>query len=189
MSYTVSEVSICNQALTELGADPIASLNEQTSRAIRCNAVFDNLRRELLAVFPWSFATKRVELPQNTEAPLFGYQYQYTLPSDCMYLWEVYEDENHQKVGNQIQSNRPTCKVTYIYDNADTAQWSPTFVSVFVAALRYKLTYSITNSGSEQERAKAAFIEKLEAARFLDTSESTQGNFAEHDDVLLNARY
>lgn len=52
------------------------------SRAIE--AIYDGLLDTLLRTYRWSFAIKRAQLALLSSEPLFGYQFQYQLPSDCI---------------------------------------------------------------------------------------------------------
>lgn len=59
---TPSDVAICNLALTQLGANTIASLAEGTETARKCNAIYTLIRDAALRAHPWNFAIKRVDL-------------------------------------------------------------------------------------------------------------------------------
>src|SRR5690606_7797987 len=89
-------VSICNMALGELGINAITSLDQATADARLCNRFYEQTRDEVLRAHPWNFAIKRVNLSAISTAPVFGWLYQYQLPSDYLRLiqlngWE--EDE------------------------------------------------------------------------------------------------
>ena len=189
MSFTVSEVSICNQAMVELGAHTFSSFSELTTEAIACNNIFDNLRREILGSHPWNFAMKQVELAENATAPLFTYNHQFTIPSDLLRMWQVIDDGDFRIVGDQLLTDNTTCKIVYVYDNTDVTTWSPQFVTLFVAAIVYKLSYAITASSSQQERSYLIYKEKLQTAKTINASEDVQNTFGQFDSLLLNSRY
>ena len=59
-------VTICSNALLELGADPINSLEEGTKFARLCANLYPSLRDDVLRAHYWKCATKRVTLsPQH----------------------------------------------------------------------------------------------------------------------------
>ena len=88
---TVSEVKICNLALSNLGArSRIESLTENSTEAKECNLWYDFAREAALEAFDWNFATKRLTLATDVEAPPdneWSYRYQY--PSDCVSAREI----------------------------------------------------------------------------------------------------
>ena len=66
-----NEVTICNAALIALGAQPIASLIENTPRAIQCNALYAVARDEVLRAHPWNcLVTSRGAVPAECCAAL-----------------------------------------------------------------------------------------------------------------------
>ncbi len=80
----VSEVSICNLALTKMGADRITSLTDDNPEANAMNAVFASMRDLELRTHTWNFATERAQLSALSEAPTWGFARQFQLPSDCL---------------------------------------------------------------------------------------------------------
>lgn len=189
MAYTVSEVSICNQAMVELGANTFSSRTEQNSEAIACNNVFDNLRRELISSHPWNFAMKQVELAESASTPVLQFDHQFAVPSDRLRLWKVLDDGNYRDMENLILTDKTTCKIVYIFDNTDVTTWPPYFISLFVAALVAKLAYPITESGAQSERAHAVFEKKFQTAKTINATEDIQNTYGQFDSLLLNSRY
>lgn len=98
----VSKVEICNFALQELGSGTITSLNEGTAAANECNLRYDSCRRALLSMHQWNFAIKRASLNKQVTTPTFGYNYQYTLPTDFLYLVMTGLEEQHQGFAGQV---------------------------------------------------------------------------------------
>ena len=89
----VAPIDICNAAIVRVGGQMITSLTENSPTAIACNSQYDIVRRDLLRSHPWNFAIKYASLPQNTETPIFGYDYSYALPSDCLRVLETADQE------------------------------------------------------------------------------------------------
>jgi hypothetical protein len=67
-----SAEAICNEALQELGEQPITSLSDTTKRAEACNLIYASERDRLLKSHPWKFALRRVKtsLNENTRFTL-----------------------------------------------------------------------------------------------------------------------
>jgi hypothetical protein len=80
----VSDVDICNRALIRIGQKQlIASRTEDSVPAQLCDALFDQVRDEVLEAFPWPILTKHATLAQLTSTRS-GWAYAYALPVDCL---------------------------------------------------------------------------------------------------------
>jgi hypothetical protein len=84
-----SKVSIANLALSLLGDVRIISLSDAHETAKKVNAVFDLKVEELISMYPWNFAKKRLELAKLEDGPLFGWLNAFALPSDLLRLLEI----------------------------------------------------------------------------------------------------
>jgi hypothetical protein len=76
-------ITICNLALGELRAPPIADIDEATTEARECSRFYQHCLDLLLERFDWSFATRIATLAQrlaNDRASEWAYSY--TLPAD-----------------------------------------------------------------------------------------------------------
>lgn len=97
----LTKIDICNHALLKVGADTISSLDtnpnesEGTNRkASLCSILFDQALDETLRMYPWNCVTKRQQLTQLSEAPVFKYKYQYQLPGDFCRLISLYDNKD-----------------------------------------------------------------------------------------------
>ena len=68
MSFKVpiSDVLIWNKALQMLPAEPVASIVEQSLEARECRRAYKPLVAELLEMYHWGLATRRVALAVGT---------------------------------------------------------------------------------------------------------------------------
>lgn len=137
---TVSEVSICNLALSRIGGATIQSLTEQSAEALACNIFYDRTRRTVLRSHPWSFATVVVPLAQLSEAE-DGWDYAYEKPSDCLRIIGIPDDNGDlDKVdfelrGESILTDWEYASLRYIKDITDTTR----FDEQFIEAMSYRL--------------------------------------------------
>lgn len=189
MAYSISKVAICNIALVSLGADTINSLTEQTSTAIACNAMFDTVRRDLLRKHPWNFAMKQQELARSVTTPVFGYAYQYQLPSDCLRVWRVLDNDDFKVQGSYIHTDAETCFVEYVYDVEDVSRWDASFIDLMAAAMAASIAFPVTESAAKEDRARAVFKDKFTTAKAVDASEDIQPEMGMYADTLINVRY
>ena len=188
MSFSLSEVDIVNHALVELGAQTISSLSASAPQAVASNAIYNHTRRELLRKSAWNFALVKIELGQSTDVPIFDYQYKYALPSDCLRVWKVYGDSDFKVVGGYIESNLSSCKLEYVKDETDPNRWDSLFTQLMMASIKAKLTYNLTKSTSAKAEAYNELARLLKEAKFIDSSEDIQDDYAKYDNALVNAR-
>jgi len=81
----MSEVSICNTALSHIRAGGINSLTESSAQAQQCALLYPQTRDQVLVAAPWGFAHKIDTLAVLT-ATVFNWAYLYQYPSDCMHI-------------------------------------------------------------------------------------------------------
>lgn len=184
-----SAVEISNIALVGLGANTISSLTDNSSQALTVNTVWDQCRRALLRLHPWNFATKRVELPQDVTAPVFGYQYAYQLPADNLRLLEVHRNNQYKVEGNRILTNSISCQIKYIFDATDTSLWDAAFSELMAAKLRYEISYTITRDKESTNQSFNLYQDKLTAAQYVDASEDISDPIGEADNTLIQSRF
>lgn len=84
---------ICNLALTHLGQSKIASLNDNSENARKCNLIFGNCAKEVLREAWWNFSTVVALLVLNSDQTtnaVPGWNYVYDLPTNCLLVRKVY---------------------------------------------------------------------------------------------------
>ena len=100
MSDVVTD--IFNNALIEAGVDEtISSAEESSVSATRCRRIYDVTKRETLSSYPWSFATKLVNIAkiESTEAPV-GFSYAFAYPSEALRVLNTYLSEGDYRSKN-----------------------------------------------------------------------------------------
>lgn len=86
MSEDLSEVKVCNLALSYLGESPITSLDplvDSSLTASLCARFYPTTRDDLLGRRAWSFATKRKTLIA-VDSEWTEWNYAYGVPADCL---------------------------------------------------------------------------------------------------------
>lgn len=79
-----TKLTICNDALLMLGAAEMTSFTEGTDSAKICDRLYDDLKKYILSIYPWSFAKKKVQLARISDTPTTEWLYAYALPSDMI---------------------------------------------------------------------------------------------------------
>jgi hypothetical protein len=185
----VSEVAICNSALIKLGVETITSLNDNSRQALLCKEQYPKIRNKLLYSHPWNFAMKRAKLVATATAPVYEFSYQYTLPSDCLRIWDTQygpSTDFYQREGDFLYSNYSDVAIRYIALIADTTKYSPTFDECCALMLAIDLEYSLVQSNSFKNTLLQELQVELRDSRSFDAQENP--SYPYQEDVFLNAR-
>ena len=184
----VSAVSIANSALVKLGADRISSLTQETRAAQLINAIYDQVRDQVLRDHPWNFALTRVTLAPNSTTPAFEYLYTYDLPSDCLKAYRTYPDTIDWVVeGRTILCNEAEeLNLQYVYRHEDESSWSADFAEAFAWKLAAETAYALTQSSTKEAACAQGYVRALAEARSMDGMEGTLRGL--QADTWLDAR-
>lgn len=152
-----SQIDICNEALSRLGANRIASFDDGTIESIECGARFNIISKQVQSRGPWMSNKLRVQLPQLIKAPTFGFTYAYQLPINplCLRPLKINEDQvgqvDYQIENNLLLCNEPSVSILYIGLLTDTTQFDPyleeSIVDFLVAGMTKKFTGSMQEVG------------------------------------------
>ena len=184
---STGEIRICNSALIKIGVEPIVSFSEQTKAARFCNIQYETIRDELLSAHYWNFAMARVALAQVSTPPLFGFDYAYQLPADCLRVRQIEENDAKFKIeGRLLYTDSATANIQYVSKNTDASQYSPYFKEALASRLAADLAYPMVQSVSLSEKMFQKHQFLLVEARAFDGQEGDIDQFQE--DVWLESR-
>lgn len=175
-----SRVGVINSALIKIGTQTINSETEQSQQARVCSARLDDILESLLQEHDWNFAVERVALAKSTEAPAFGYNYKYSLPSDC--LQPIREESNSEfKVESDrfIHSNVENFQLIYLKKITDMNQLTPEFREALAYRLAAEVCYNLTGDQNQTMIMVREGNNALRVARLRDAQAETPNNFLE----------
>ena len=154
-----SQVQICNLALLKFGDISILTINDATTEARACKVLWDLIVDEMIYSHPWNFAMKRADLGAYlAETPAFEYDYKYTLPSDCLRVWELYDSDADWVIENgELLVSDDTAKIRYIFRVTDEAKFNPEFVNCLAVRLAAELAVKL----KQDKNMKAELLEEL----------------------------
>lgn len=110
----MEKIDICNNALIEAHQDAtITNLDEDSVEAERCRRIYDSTRRELLSMYPWTFANRYVKLARVSE-DVEGYRYAYKYPTEALRINNFYVSEIAYKARNFIPFEFVEAKVAIV---------------------------------------------------------------------------
>lgn len=182
-----SIVGICNSALIKLGASTIMSLIEGSKNANLCNEQFDKLRDELLRAHNWNFATARAKLAQLTDAPAFGFDHAYQLPSDWLRVVSVHDSNTgrgaveYKIEGRTLLSSADEIYLRYIKCVTDPNEMDAGFREVLSWKLAADLALPITQSSTALGEMRDGLRVSLIKARGVDAFEDYPESMPESD--------
>lgn len=177
-----SKVSIANRALTKLGEDRILLLSDDTKPARTMNSMFDDVRDAEIRRHRWKFAVKRGALMALAEAPAWGYAAQYPLPAD--YLGLVQVGERYVRAGDKsvapwsvegrsiLTNLAAPLRIRYMASIDDPSLFDPLFIEVLACKLALEACETLTQSGTKQQAAEAAYKFALSEAVRQDAIEN-----------------
>lgn len=151
-----SREDIASQATGLLRASSVSSFDEGTNEADIMSLFYGDFVLDILTRYPWSFATKKRLLNQDSTEPLNEYQYAHIIPGEALRIWALYDsdaigakpitkyDISGTDAGRRINSNYSTLYGEYtIY--TDEASWPGYFVQFAIHALAALTAIPITD--------------------------------------------
>lgn len=160
-----SETSICNKALTALGANTIIALTDKTDEARICNEHYDACRDAVLEDDDWSFAIKTSRLSSSITqinspsgygtVDLVNWAHAFQKPPDLLRILSVKDaagrDIEWVVEGSHIYTNAGSIILRGVYKIIDPSYFSPRFVQALVYLLAANICLPITESPARME--------------------------------------
>jgi hypothetical protein len=178
-----SVVDICNSALNLLGASTISALTDDSKNARLCNQRYEPVRNRVFRSHAWNCLHKRVQLAQNSTAPVVEYSYAYALPSDCLRVLKIHNgstdsiksDIDYKIEGRNIVTNEGTVYIIYIAIDTDPNNYDTYLQESISHQLAADLAYAVTNNATLADKYMVRADERLREARFIDATENSLG--------------
>jgi len=179
----ISEVSICNQALGYLGANPITSFADQSTTAELCRNNYPYIRDAVLEERMWTFATVRAT---STVADLdsWGQMYAHEIPLNWISVFRCYRDVNNierpiksagwRREGQSVLSREATVYLWGVKRITNTGQFSPMFVQALAARIAAELAIVITESRTLQADLWSIYHTKISEANTRDNQQGSR---------------
>ena len=189
-----SVVDLCNSALNLLGASTISALTDDSKNARLCNQRYENVRNRVFRSHSWNCLTKRVQLAQDSTAPVVEYSHAYTLPTDCLRVLKIHNGTtdsiasalDYKVEGRKIKSDEGTIYLVYIAIDTDPNNYDSYLQESISHQLAADLAYAITNNATLANNYMARADERLREARFIDATENSLGTVESSE--FTNAR-
>ena len=178
-----SVVNMCNSALNLLGASTIAALTDDTKNARLCNQRYEPVRNRVFRSHAWNCLHKRVQLAQNSTAPIVEYDHAYALPSDCLRVLKIHNGTtdsiassiDYKLEGKNIVTDEGTVFLIYIAKDTDPNNYDTYLQESIAHQLAADICYAVTNNATLAKNYMTRADERLREARFVDATENSLG--------------
>lgn len=197
-----SVVEICNLALSNIGADSIASVDEAGAEAKACRQFYDITRDTLLQAYPWSFAGKTQALAELLNDKPGQWGYAYTRPNDCLKVRWVRPEYSvgeatrltrqeeisypHEVDAARIYTDLSPAFLRYTFRQTDPSRFSALFVDALSWHLAVRLAMPITRDPKIRADAYQIAQMSIGTAQMHDANEDRHSS--DHDSEFVAGR-
>ena len=194
----ISEVSICNQALGYLGANPITSFADQSTTAELCRNNYPYIRDAVLEERMWTFATARAT-STVADLDLWGQMYAHKIPLNWISVFRCYRDVNNiecpiksagwRREGQSVLSREATVYLWGIKRITNTGQFSPMFVQALAARMAAELAIPLSENAQLQGAMWQLYGTKLAEAATRDGQQGSNEQVQSNQYINARARF
>ena len=194
MAGTVNtDVDMANLALAHLKEPGIQAFDYSSKAGRWFKANYAAKRDAFLAKHDWDFAMKLTALAADTQAPPFRWEYQYSLPADCLRVPRQTEDGgrngrflDYEVIGRKLMSDAEApFYLRYVRRVESEAEFSPLFVDAFAFFLAGSLAHVITGKNSFAQTLLRQAEIALDDASLTDAMQSSVQPAAETGIVAI----
>ena len=184
-----SAVDIANSALNLLGASTISAFTDDSKNARLVNQRYEPVRNRVFRSHAWNCLHKRVQLAQNSTAPVVEYSHAYALPTDCLRVLKVHNGTtdsiqsaiDYKLEGRNIVTDEGTVYLIYVALDTDPNNYDSYLQESISHQLAADLCYAITNNATLANNYMARADERLREARFIDATENSLGTIESNE--------
>ena len=168
----MDKTGIANLALSNLGEARIQSLTEDSSRARACSARMDQVIETVLRMHIWNSALERQSLVTG-DTPIFGCNYSYQLPADCIKVVEVEPVSKYQVEKKYILSNESSLYLLYVATPTDINNLDSLLAEAIAMKLAVEVAETLTSKQGLKQEMMQKFIIALQEARSANSNDRT----------------
>lgn len=172
-----SVIEICNNGLQDLGEDPVMSLVDDCKAARLCNQRWTAIRDAVLRAHPWNCCLAQAELAAGGSTPLWRWDKQFELPTDCLRVIQVVGLDGRELQDWEIQGSIILCDeeapifISYVRREIDPKKYDALLSEALSARLAAALAYPLSGSTSLANAFWSVYQDKLSEARGVDARE------------------
>ena len=173
----LTNIELCTRALIRLGANPIVGFDDGSAESEIAKVLYGATKNALLSSYPWSFATKQMELAVSSNNPIADYKYSFLLPEDCLIALSAGSNNRgrgvHFKILNGgLHTNHSNITLTYIAE-IDEVDFPAFFDSILITKLAAEFSIPVTESTSRTEMLYSQAEKEITKARHIDAQQDS----------------
>jgi hypothetical protein len=183
-------VTIANMAAARIGTETRISAPDDDRRVARVlKAAWDIQRQAAIRDGAWNFASRRAELPSESDPDkvIYPWSYGFPLPAECLRLIEVMDvsrDAYALEGDTVLCDSAGPLYIRYLVDVPESAEWDAGFAESFALRLAWRCGRTIAGSAFDQEQCGFEYRQSLAAAKRVDARENPPIVQEESDWVL-----
>lgn len=194
----VSEVSICNQALSYLKVAPIISLADNSEEAEWCDRNYVFVRDAVIEETSWSFARDR-KVSTSGDLDPFGVQYRHPIPPEWLQVFQVYNSvsgsdpqywtrsDGWVREGANVLADETTVYMAGVIRVTDTGKFSQLFVQALATRLAAEAAIPLKGDSGTAQMYWKLYDGKIRMAKVRDSQQGA--NQVIKSNALVDARY
>jgi hypothetical protein len=176
-----SDIEIINYALSLLKEERITSLSSSTETERLVESVYSTARDVVLSSHNWNEATTRVILSPLSTKPVFGYEYQFQKPSDCIRIVDIMDSSGGELTKYSIEENniltdKDVVMLRYVKRVTDPSLYTPYLCACIARKLAAELAFTFSGKAELSQYHANLYEQELSNARSLDASQGQQIN-------------
>lgn len=177
-------IDLCNMALGRIGAGRITALTEETNEAIYCNLWYEQTRNEVLRSRAWKSCTELQTLAQLSTTPIFGWSYQYQMPTDprAIRIISVYPSSGYERQGRLLLSDESSLSLKYVAEVSDPNNLDEILAEVITLRLAVKLAKAVANDKELSKDLLREYLAIYQLAKQADGADSSGDNAKDAQD-------
>ena len=191
----VSEVSICNQALTFLGQKPITSLNDANTTAEWMRNNYPFIRDAVLEERMWTFATARAS-STTLDRDAWDTAYSHPAPPNWISVFRIYRNSGISTLTSidwRLEDGNILCSESNILlwglkRVTDTGKFSPLFIQALAARIAADAAVPLTENRQLQADLWNLYNVKLSEAAVRDGQQGSNEKVVSDTLVLARSR-
>lgn len=198
-----TSIELTSQALSLIRANVISSFTDDSDEAQIADLYYTSFIQDALSRYPWSFATKKKKLNQDSAAPLNEYTYSHIIPAEALVIKQVFDSgqvgakavKDYDMQQKRIYSDYNEIWVEYTA-YVDESNFPAYFTNYAMYALAAHLAIPVTDDETLHDRfhtiaygtpAEGERGGKFKVAAGIDARQRPPEEI--HDNVLIAARF
>lgn len=164
----ISKVSICNQALSWVGANFIVSLEEPSAEGEWCRNNYSFIRDAVIEARMWTFAKTRGS-STVADKDQWDQYYLHRMPEEWLQVFRVFKDTSctpceWEREGEYIRAEEDTIYMVGVQRIVDTNKFTQQFVQTLAARLASDMAVPLTEDRKLAQDMFNMYLEKLHHA-------------------------